>query len=140
MLEAAANETVVEETVDGVNKSSTGGSAEAAHQASLALKKQRLMKAAKAAKLAQEAIDGPRADNDKSDEELAAEKEAEKKAAKIVEETEQSVTGGTGNYEPAKVSKKKKKNSATKTKVEKKTTSSAKLAITGAATGCLQHW
>ena len=78
------------------------------------------MKAAKAAKLAQEAIDGPRADNDKSDEELAAEKEAEKKAAKIVEETEQSVTGGTGNYEPAKVSKKKKKNSATKTKVEKK--------------------
>merc|ERR1711871_581109 len=135
MLEAAQNETVEEETVEGVNKSSTGGSAQAAHQTSLALKKQRLMKAAKAAKLAQEAIDGPRADNDKSDEELAAEKEAEKKAAKIVEETEQSVTGGTGDYEPAKVSKKKKKNSATKTKVENKTTSSGKLAITGAATG-----
>ena len=39
------------------------------------------MKAAKAAKLAQEAIDGPRADNDKSDEELAAEKEAEEESS-----------------------------------------------------------
>jgi len=128
MLEAAANETIAEETVEGVNKSSTGGSAEAAHKASLALKKQRLMKAAKAAKLAQEAIDGPRADNEKSDEELAAEKEAEKKAAKIVEETERSVTGGTGTSEPAKV----KKNSG-KTNVAKKAVSPTKLH--GAATG-----
>merc|ERR1711871_1519611 len=97
MLEAAANETVVEETIDGSNKSATGTSAEAEHRISMELKKQRLIKAAKAAKLAQEAIDGPRADNDKSDEELAAEKEAEKKAAKLIEDTEKSVTGGTGN-------------------------------------------
>merc|ERR1711968_138976 len=136
MLEAAANETVVEETVDGVNKSSTGGSAEAAHQASLALKKQRLMKAAKAAKLAQEAIDGPRADNDKSDEELAAEKEAEKKAAKIVEETEKSATAATGITEAVnKTSKKVKAPKKPKTKKRPTVTGSTGSASTGGTGG-----
>jgi hypothetical protein len=126
MLEAVANESIAEETIDGNNKSATGNSAEAEHRISMELKKQRLIKAAKAAKLAQEAIDGPRADNDKSDEELAAEKEAEKKAAKLIEDTEKSVTGGaaTGSSVAEEVARKNK------TTTKKPAT---KVAATGAA-------
>jgi hypothetical protein len=119
MLEAVANESIAEETIDGNNKSATGNSAEAEHRISMELKKQRLIKAAKAAKLAQEAIDGPRADNDKSDEELAAEKEAEKKAAKLIEDTEKSITGGaaTGSSVAENVARKNKTTKKPATKV-----------------------
>ena len=83
MLAAEKDAPITVETMDGHNIAATG--AQAVDKTNVELKKQRLLKAAKAMKEADEAIAGPRADDDKSDEELAAMKEAELKTAEMVE-------------------------------------------------------
>ena len=101
MLAAEKDAPVTVETLDGHDIAASG--AEAVDKTSVELKKQRLLKAAKAMKEADEAIAGPRADDDKSDEELAAMKEAELKTAEMVEAadketnmTKATLVGSTG--------------------------------------------
>lgn len=91
MVAAERNVSVVAETLAGHSIDATGA---ALHKkVSEELKKQRLAKAAKAAQLAAEAIDGPRADDSKSDDELHALKDAENRTAQIIEKVERTTVG-----------------------------------------------
>ena len=103
IIAAERNASMVVETPSGHNIDATGAAAN--KRISEELKKQRMAKAAKAAQLAAEAIDGPRADDSKTDEELHALREAENKTANIIEKVERSTrssaTGGNGVFRTA---------------------------------------